>query len=102
MAEGAQNPHPPPNVVNPLIDDEGFDENLLEPEPEPVPVAHVAAPPPPIVVHPPPEGEAPAPGGFGFVIGGGLGAAHHALVLRDGPTGFLPYIRPKWFYFKVS
>lgn len=43
-----------------------------------------------------------AAGGLGFVIGGGLGAAHQALLLRDGPTGFLPYSRPRFFPVKVS
>ena len=43
-----------------------------------------------------------APGGFGFVLGGGLGAAHQALLLRDSPTEFHPYHCPKWFHFKVS
>jgi len=46
-------------------------------------------------------GEVGAAGGLGFVIGGGLGAAHQALLLRDGPTGFLPYTRPKIFPVKV-
>ncbi|KOC68744.1 E3 ubiquitin-protein ligase MARCH6 [Habropoda laboriosa] len=26
-----------------------------------------------------------------------LGAAHHALLQRDVPTGFQPYVRPRWF-----
>lgn len=26
-----------------------------------------------------------------------LGAAHQALLLREGPTGFQPYVRPRWF-----
>ncbi|CAK9817654.1 E3 ubiquitin-protein ligase MARCHF6 [Anthophora quadrimaculata] len=26
-----------------------------------------------------------------------LGAVHHALLQRDGPTGFQPYVRPRWF-----
>lgn len=59
---------------------------LLE-QPEPAPV--------------PPVEEAAAPGGFGFVLGGGLGAAHQALLLRDSPTEFHPYHSPKWFYLKV-
>lgn len=29
--------------------------------------------------------------------GGGLGAAHQALLHREGPTGFQPYERPQWF-----
>ncbi|ODN03068.1 E3 ubiquitin-protein ligase MARCH6 [Orchesella cincta] len=47
-------------------------------------------------------GEVGAAGGLGFVIGGGLGAAHQALLLRDGPTGFLPYTRPKLFPAKIT
>jgi len=43
-----------------------------------------------------------AAGGLGLVIGGGLGAAHQALLSRDGPTGFLPYRRPNLFPLKVS
>jgi len=45
--------------------------------------------------------DAAEPGGFGFVLGGGLGAAHQALLLRDSPTEFHPYRRPRWFHFKV-
>lgn len=30
-------------------------------------------------------------------LGGGLGAAHQALLQREGPTGFQPYERPQWF-----
>jgi len=26
-----------------------------------------------------------------------LGAAHQALLQREGPTGFQPYVRPRWF-----
>ncbi|XP_012226741.1 E3 ubiquitin-protein ligase MARCHF6 [Linepithema humile] len=26
-----------------------------------------------------------------------LGAAHHALLQREGPTGYQPYVRPRWF-----
>lgn len=47
-------------------------------------------------------GEVGAAGGLGFVIGGGLGAAHQALLLRDGPTGFLPYTRTRFFPLKVG
>lgn len=39
-------------------------------------------------------------GGGGGVAGigaGGLGAAHQALLQREGPTGFQPYERPRWF-----
>ena len=39
-----------------------------------------------------------AGGGGGAGIGaGGLGAAHQALLQREGPTGFQPYERPRWF-----
>lgn len=31
----------------------------------------------------------------------GLGAAHQALLQRGGPTGFQPYIRPKWFALRI-
>lgn len=42
-------------------------------------------------------------GGLGFVIaGGGLGAAHQALLLRDSPTGFTEYKRPAFFPLKVA
>ncbi|OXA63073.1 E3 ubiquitin-protein ligase MARCH6 [Folsomia candida] len=41
-------------------------------------------------------------GGLGFVIaGGGLGAAHQALLLRDSPTGFTEYKRPAFFPLKI-
>ncbi|XP_049958732.1 E3 ubiquitin-protein ligase MARCHF6 isoform X1 [Schistocerca serialis cubense] len=31
------------------------------------------------------------------LAGGGLGAAHQALLQRDAPSGFQPYERPRWF-----
>lgn len=46
-------------------------------------------------------GDAGAAGGLGLVIGGGLGAAHQALLLRDGPAGFQQYKRPTLFPLKV-
>ena len=72
----------------------------VEEEPE----VNVAGPPPPraVPLERAPEAEDAAPGGLGFVIGGGLGAAHQALLLRDGPTGFHPYTRPACFPLKVS
>ncbi|KAK7867568.1 hypothetical protein R5R35_004318 [Gryllus longicercus] len=36
-------------------------------------------------------------GGAANPGGGGLGAAHQALLQREGPTGFQPYDRPRWF-----
>ncbi|KAI4456124.1 ssm4 protein [Holotrichia oblita] len=39
--------------------------------------------------HPPPE------------LNGGLGAAHQALLIRDGPTGFQPYEKPSFFAFRL-
>ena len=32
----------------------------------------------------------------------GLGAAHHALLQREAPTGTQPYVRPTFFPFRVS
>ncbi|ROT62590.1 hypothetical protein C7M84_019575 [Penaeus vannamei] len=40
------------------------------------------------------------PGG-GDALGGGLGAAHQALLQRDGPTGFQAYVRPRWFGVRI-
>lgn len=40
-------------------------------------------------LHPPPE------------LNGGLGAAHQALLIRDGPTGFQPYEKPSFFAFRL-
>ncbi|GJQ73409.1 hypothetical protein Trydic_g13773 [Trypoxylus dichotomus] len=39
--------------------------------------------------HPPPE------------LNGGLGAAHQALLIRDGPTGFQPYEKPAFFALRL-
>lgn len=33
---------------------------------------------------------------------GGLGAAHQALMHRDGPAGYEPYVRPKWFAARLT
>ena len=38
---------------------------------------------------------APAP------AGGAVGAAHQALLNVQGPSGFQPYIRPKYFHLRV-
>ncbi|XP_022903950.2 E3 ubiquitin-protein ligase MARCHF6 [Onthophagus taurus] len=35
------------------------------------------------------------------VIGGGLGAVHHALLLREGRTGYQPYEKPNFFALKL-
>ena len=32
---------------------------------------------------------------------GGLGAAHQALLQREGPGGYVPYLRPPLFYFRI-
>lgn len=34
-------------------------------------------------------------------LAGGLGAAHQALLQRDGPTGFQAYVRPRWFGLRI-
>lgn len=52
--------------------------------------AGAAAPPAPLD-----EPPAAAVGGVGRGVD--LGAAHHALFQRGGPTGFQPYIRPRLF-----
>lgn len=58
-----------------------------------------------------PQGEAEEPGdglanpvvggGGGDALGGGLGAAHQALLQRDGPTGFQAYVRPRCFGIRI-
>ncbi|CAL4114135.1 unnamed protein product [Meganyctiphanes norvegica] len=48
------------------------------------------------VVEPPMEAM-----GVADALGGGLGAAHQALLQRDGPTGFQSYIRPHWFGIRI-
>lgn len=35
-------------------------------------------------------------------LAAGLGAAHQALLQRGGPTGFQPYMRPKWFAARIG
>ena len=35
-------------------------------------------------------------------LDGDLGAAHQALIQREGPTGFQPYNRPNLFPLRVS
>lgn len=47
----------------------------------------------------PPAQQIPAAVGAG---GGGLGAVHQALLLREGPTGFQPYNRPSIFALRVG
>lgn len=32
---------------------------------------------------------------------GGLGAAHQALLQREGPAGYVPYLRPPLFYLRI-
>ena len=41
-------------------------------------------------------------GGGAAAVEGGLGAVHQALLLREGPTGFQPYNKPKLFALRVS
>lgn len=45
------------------------------------------------IPQPAPDHVPQAPG----AVGGGLGAAHQALLQRDTPSGFQPYERPQWF-----
>ncbi|XP_069958511.1 E3 ubiquitin-protein ligase MARCHF6 isoform X2 [Cherax quadricarinatus] len=40
-------------------------------------------------------------GGAADALAGGLGAAHQALLQRDGPTGFQAYVRPRWFGVRI-
>ena len=51
-------------------------------------------------------GDAVAAAGGGGGDGGnnneGLGAVHQALLLREGPTGFQPFNKPKFFALRVS
>ncbi|XP_017786355.1 PREDICTED: E3 ubiquitin-protein ligase MARCH6 [Nicrophorus vespilloides] len=35
-------------------------------------------------------------------VAGGLGAAHQALLMRDGPIGFRPYVRPTLFAARIA
>ena len=54
-------------------------------------------------------GAAPAPAAANAAepVGGnnnnneGLGAVHQALLLREGPTGFQPFNKPKFFALRV-
>ena len=32
---------------------------------------------------------------------GGLGAAHQALLQREGPAGYIPYMRPPLFFARI-
>lgn len=43
----------------------------------------------------------PVVGGGADALAGGLGAAHQALLQRDGPTGFQAYVRPRWFGIRI-
>ncbi|XP_042226790.1 E3 ubiquitin-protein ligase MARCHF6-like [Homarus americanus] len=43
----------------------------------------------------------PVVGGGADALAGGLGAAHQALLQRDGPTGFQAYVRPRWFGVRI-
>lgn len=43
------------------------------------------------------SGQQPAPAPAPDHVAGGLGAAHQALLHREGPTGFQPYEKPQWF-----
>ncbi|CAG7827854.1 unnamed protein product [Allacma fusca] len=87
-----------PDQQQPAVPNEPEVINVEE-EPE---VGEPGPPPRVIPLERIPEVEDAAPGGLGFVIGGGLGAAHQALLLRDGPTGFHPYIRPGCFPIKIG
>lgn len=64
---------------------------------EDVPQAEAPAPPPP----PPLAPAAPLPAGGLGGIGGGLGAAHHALFQPHVPTGYRPYRRPNFFWVRL-
>ena len=66
----------------------------------------VFAEPPLVVPEPaaaPVENEVPnPPADDGFDgLGGGLGAAHQALLQREGPIGFRDYVQPKWFGMRI-
>ncbi|XP_060080284.1 E3 ubiquitin-protein ligase MARCHF6-like [Ylistrum balloti] len=54
--------------------------------------------PPAPLVPPANNNAAPAVGGG---LGGGLGAAHQAMLQGGGPTGFQAYKRPKLFYLRI-
>lgn len=79
---------------------EGEEVENAERNPPPVPVAPAPAP----IPQPPPapvvaEGN-PILGGMPF-RNGGLGAAHQALLQREGPAGFVPYLRPQFFFIRI-
>ncbi|KAJ8878389.1 hypothetical protein PR048_018967 [Dryococelus australis] len=48
------------------------------------------------------EGELPRNDPADNNAAGGLGAAHQALLQREGPTGFQPYERPRWFAARLA
>ncbi|KAF2367689.1 Zinc finger RING-CH-type [Trinorchestia longiramus] len=78
------------------------DAAALNDLPQPQVVQEAVAPPPP-----PPPAPAPPPGDvFAAVVeegplGGGLGAAHQALLQREGPIGFRAYVQPPWFGLRI-
>lgn len=47
-------------------------------------------------------GAAAAANAENVALAAGLGAAHQALLQRGGPTGFQPYVRPKWFAARIG
>lgn len=49
---------------------------------------------------PPPQEPNILLGGVPF-RNGGLGAAHQALLQREGPAGYVPYLRPPLFYLRI-
>lgn len=54
----------------------------------------------------PPAPAAQAQDGNAFLGGvpfrnGGLGAAHQALLQREGPAGYVPYLRPQFFFIRI-
>lgn len=57
---------------------------------------------PPAPLLPPANNNVPAAQQPAGGLGGGLGAAHQAMLQGGGPTGFQVYKRPRLFYFRVS
>ena len=70
------------------------DPVVQQPAAEAAPEAAVAAPEAP-------PAAAPAPAAAGADNIDGLGAAHHALLQREAPTGTQPYVRPTFFPLRV-
>lgn len=52
------------------------------------------------VAAPPAQEENILLGGIPF-RNGGLGAAHQALLQREGPAGYVPYLRPPVFFIRI-